>query len=308
MEKDEIDFGLSLTQLSEFGVTNAAKLTPYPGLVDVFQQYSDYNTQYIKLGGEQTTPIKGSTQVKSAARISLENIMMSIGRPASGVFFKLGKFDLQLQVACKPAMLTGMRDTTIIAKASIIITVCTDNIADLTAVSITLPKIAALETAKDTFATNNPIPNTKIKGRADVGTTIKSLQKEIRTFTEKVASEQMYVFELIDKPLLLSFQHLAQQIHTGGRRRPSAVQTTKRSVQLLSDVTNQNVVGIVQVLEKPKSYMTNINGLAANIVFPLGTCTIQVQAFGFQNYSGTHVIDPLNTTIITILLIPIVPV
>ena len=309
MTKNEIDFGVTLNLLAEFGITNAPRFIAYPGLVIVYQRYSDYNTEYIMLGDEQTEPITGSTQVKSTSRIALEKIMMSIGRPAAGAFFDLGKFDLQVKVACKAGMLSKMRDTIIIAKASSIISVCTDNLTDLASVSITLPKIAALTAAKNTFVKNNPIPITEIKGRADAGKSIKTLQKEIRSFTKKSAIEQMYVFELIDNAFLLSFLHITEQIHSGGRRRILADQKTTRIIQLFSATTNQKVVGaIVQVFELPKSYLSNKNGMVTNLICPIDTCIIQVQAFGFDNYSEPHIIDALNTSIITILLTPTVQI
>ena len=165
MNKNDLDFGLSLEELQKFFSDNASKFTPYPSLVAAGTNISAYNTQYITLGDQQMIPITGSTEVKSASRSNLETILLSIARPASGVFFDLGKFDLQVQVKCNSASLSNMRGGRLISKAENVIDVCTDNILDLAKVGITAPTLLLLADSKASFATNNIIPNTKIKGR-----------------------------------------------------------------------------------------------------------------------------------------------
>ena len=307
MNKNDLDFGTSLDELVLFFSDNAIKFIPFPGLVAAGVKIAAYNTQYIALGNQQMTPITGSTEVKSASRISLESIILSIGRPASGVFFDLGMFDLQAQVKCNPAALSNMRAGRLIAKAENVIKVCTDNILDLATVGITAPKIALLNDSKTLFSSNNIIPNTKIKSRADIGKEIKKLQQVIRTYITNVLTNQMYVFVKIDNPFLESYKHIIKQIHTGIRHKAPIIPVTKKTLQIFSQATNQFVVGaIAQVFEMPKSYTSIKSGLIRNFVAPLQNCTIQVQAFGFQNYSQKTIIDPDNDNYIKIYLIPII--
>ena len=307
MDKNDLDFGLSLEELELFFTENALKFAPYPSLVTAGAKISAFNTKYITLGNKQMTPITGSTEVKSASRISLESILLSIARPASGVFFDLGKFDLQAQVKCNPASISRMRGGRLIAKAEIVIQVCTDNILDLAKVGITAPKILILSDSKSAFATNNIIPNTKIKGRADIGHEINGLQQEIRTYVTNVLTNEMYVFVKIDNPFLESYKHIIKPIHTGIRHNAPIIPVTKKTLQIFSQVTNEFVVGaIAQVFEMPKSYTSLKSGLIRNFVAPIENCTIQVQAFGFQNYSQKVIIDPDNTNYIKIYLIPII--
>ncbi len=307
MNKNDLDFGTSIEELNLFFTSNAIKLVPYPSLVTAAAKISVFNAQYISLGNQQMTPITGSTEVKSASRISLESILLSIARPASGVFFDLGKFDLQAQVKCNPASLSRMRGSRLIAKAENVILVCTDNILDLAKVDITAPKIALLTDSKTTFASNNIIPNSKIKGRADIGTEIKAQQQVIRTYITNVLTNQMYVFVKIDNPFLESYKHIIKPIHTGIRHKVPIVPVTKKTLQIFSQPTNQFVVGaIAQVFEMPKSYTSLKKGLIRNFIAPLEDCTIQVQAFGFHNYSQKTIIDPDNDNYIKIYLIPII--
>ena len=214
---------------------------------------------------------------------------------------------LQAQVKCNPASLSNMRSGRLIANAENVIKVCTDNILDLATVGITAPKIALLTDSKIAFATNNIIPNTKIKGRADIGKEIKKLQQVIRTYITNVLTNQMYVFVKIDNAFLESYKHIIKQIHTGIRHKTPIIPVTKKTLQIFSQTTNQFVVGaIAQVFEMPKSYTSIKSGLIRNFVALLENCTIQVQAFGFQNYSQKTIIDPDNDNYIKIYLIPII--
>lgn len=307
MTDDDVIYGEMFDEIDLFADDNATVLVGQTDVLKYLGETKLLNIQYKLIGNKQTLKITGTAKDKAAASETLRTLILNVSRPLAGHFFDNGQMELFDQVKCDPSSLKNLRASELISRTENLLTICTDNPLALTACNILPAKIAEIATAKETFAGLSILPHDKIKARVDFGKQLKVVRNKILSIIKNKLTNAMYAFAGKNDQLLTRYLNIIKLVHTGVRHDQPAIPTTFKSFQLYSATTNEKLNhGMLQVFEMPKSYNSRIDGSVRNVIVPLGTCTIQVMAFGFVNYSVQHVITNDNQDVIAIYLTPVV--
>ena len=307
MDDQDLIYGEMFDALDLFAVTYASELTGRTDILKYFAETKAQNVLYKSIGNKQSTPITGSAKEKAASRDSFETKTLNISRPLAGHFFDNGKLELFDQVTCKPAMLKNLRAGELVSRGENLLIICAANPQALTACNILPIQITEYTAAKVLFASLNIIPHDKIKTRAGYRKELKKIRKTILGIIENKLTNAMYAFEGVNDVLLSAYLNVIKLVHTGVRHNQPTIPTTVKSFQMYSLTTNEKILrGVLQVLEMPKTNYSRVDGSYRGLLIPLGSCTIQVMAFGFEVYSKVHVITNDNEDVIEIRMTPIV--
>ncbi len=306
MTDDDIIYGELFDEIDLFADENATVLTGHTDILKYLGEIRIQNVQYKLIGNKQTKIITGTAKEKAAASLTLRTLILNVSRPLAGHFYDKGLMELHDQMKCDPSLLKNLRAGELLSRTENLLTVCTDNPLALTACNILPAKIAEIVTAKETFAGLSILPHDKIKARVDYGKQLKVIRNKILSIIKNKLTNAMYAYAGVNEELLTRYLNIIKLVHTGVRHNEPTVPTTFKSFQLYSATTNEKILhGMFQVFEMPKSINSRIDGSFRNIVVPLGTCTIQVMAFGFVMYSVQHVITDDNQDVIAIYLTPV---